>query len=223
VLAVGVQRRLERHLTARLGTWPPARKLVVTTAAGRTEPGWDGLVHPVIGVSSPEGTVLSVPPAVLAEAQAVAAHGGLAELGERLGTLLGRPDARLGAGVFRWSLAPTPLPDAGVWLPADDPVVPDWLRPFGGEVLVALVDGVYAAGVGRKRHDRFGHELAVGTEARFAGRGLGRRLVAQAARRVIEDGAVATYLHDPRNVASAKVAEAAGFPDRGWEVLGLWP
>jgi GNAT superfamily N-acetyltransferase len=97
------------------------------------------------------------------------------------------------------------------------------LHPFGGEVLVALIDGGYAAGVGIKRHDRFGHELAVGTEERFTGRGLGRRLVAQAARRVIAEGMVPTYLHDPRNTASAKVADAAGFPDLGWKILGLWP
>ena len=30
-----------------------------------------------------------------------------------------------------------------------------------------------------------------------------------------------TYLHDPANTASAKVADAAGFPDRGWTVLGM--
>jgi len=38
--------------------------------------------------------------------------------------------------------------------------------------------------------------------------GLARRLVAQAARRVAEEGAVATYLHATSNAASAKVAEA---------------
>jgi GNAT superfamily N-acetyltransferase len=224
---------LDRHLTTWLGQWPPAEKLVVTTAASRVEPGWDGQVHTVVGVASPEGTVLSVPPAILQEAMAVARAGGLDALGMQLGTLLGRPGHRLHAGVFRWSDAPTSaavLPEAGTWLPFDDPRVPAWLRPFGGDVLIALSEdeveehnGEYAAGVGIKRHDRYGQELAVGTEERFAGLGLGRRLVAQAARRIVADGAVATYLHDPRNVASAKVAEAPGFPDRGWQVLGLWP
>lgn len=215
--------RLERHLAGWLGMWPPSGRLVVTTSATRTEPGWDGYVHPVVGVSSPEGTVISVAPGILAEARAVAGKGGFDELAGRLGSLLHRPTARLGSGVFRWSEAVAPLADAGMWLPVEDPVVPLWLRPFGGEVLVALVDGEYASGVGIKRHDRFGHELAVGTEKRFAGRGLGRALVAQAARRVMEDGAVPTYLHDPANLASAKVAEAAGFPDRGWKIHGLWP
>jgi hypothetical protein len=45
--------------------------------------------------------------------------------------------------------------------------------------------------------------------------------VAQAARRVAEEGAVATYLHAVSNTASAHVAEAAGFPDTGWWILGL--
>lgn len=53
------------------------------------------------------------------------------------------------------------------------------------------------------------------------GRGLARRLVAQAARRVLDEGAVATYLHARGNVGSARVAEAAGFADRGWSVLGV--
>jgi predicted GNAT family acetyltransferase len=65
--------------------------------------------------------------------------------------------------------------------------------------------------------------LAVGTDERFRGHGLARRLVAQAARRVIDEGKVPTYLHDPGNTASARVADAAGFPDRGWKILGLWP
>jgi len=46
--------------------------------------------------------------------------------------------------------------------------------------------------------------------------------VAQAARRVIADGAVPTYLHAFDNTASARVADAAGFPDRGWQVLELF-
>jgi hypothetical protein len=45
--------------------------------------------------------------------------------------------------------------------------------------------------------------------------------VAQAARRVADDGAVATYLHATSNAASARVAEAAGFPDTAWWILGV--
>ncbi|HEX3540255.1 MAG TPA: GNAT family N-acetyltransferase [Acidimicrobiales bacterium] len=214
--------RLERHLRAWLGAWPPTGELDVVTAPGRVEPGWDGRVHQVVGVASPGGIVLSVPPDLVADVEA-AAEGGLDNVSRRLAELLDRPASALGSGVFRWAESVTPLPDAGVWLPARDARLPEWLHPFGGDVLVALAGDEYAAGVGIKRHDRFGQELAVGTEPRFAGQGLGRRLVAQAGRRVIEGGAVPTYLHDPRNGASAKVAAAAGFPDRGWKVLGFWP
>jgi GNAT superfamily N-acetyltransferase len=124
--------------------------------------------------------------------------------------------------VFRWSDQPADLAEVGVWLPWDDYRVPQWLHPFGGQALVALVGGRYVAGVGIKRHDRWGHELAVVTEGNHQGNGLARRLVAQASAKIIADGAVPTYLHDRRNTASAHVADAAGFPDRGWLVLGLW-
>jgi GNAT superfamily N-acetyltransferase len=199
--------------------------LVVTTAAGRVNPGWDGRVHPVVGIASPLGTVLSVPPDAVAEARRLAAGGGMALLSKGLGAVLGRPHDRLQAGVFRWTESPAPAeeqPDAGTWVPVEHPEIPSWLRVFGSPVLVCLIDGSFAAGVGIKRHDDYGHELAVGTEERYQGRGLGRRLVAQAARQVVAEGRVATYLHDPANTASAKVAEAAGFPDRGWKALGLW-
>ena len=119
--------------------------------------------------------------------------------------------------------SPTQLADAGEWVDALDPVVPDWLHPFGGRVLVARGDdGRYLAGVGIKRHDGYGHELSVGTEPEARGRGLARRLVAQAARALLDDGIVATYLHDPANEASARVAEATGFLDLGWRVLGMF-
>ena len=53
------------------------------------------------------------------------------------------------------------------------------------------------------------------------GRGLARRLVAQAARSLLDRDVVPTYLHDAANVASARVAAAAGLPDLGWTALGL--
>ena len=81
--------------------------------------------------------------------------------------------------------------------------------------------GAYLAGVGIKHHDTYGRELAVGTEEAARGRGLARRLVAQAARRIIDEGGVPTYQHDPSNVASARVADASGFPDRGWRSAGM--
>jgi predicted GNAT family acetyltransferase len=96
------------------------------------------------------------------------------------------------------------------------------LHPFGGEVLITFIDGVYAAGVGIKRHNSAGMELSVGTEEEHRGKGLASRLVAQAARWVIAHNAVPIYLHDPANIASDRTALAAGFPDLGWQILGLW-
>ena len=127
--------------------------------------------------------------------------------------------------MFRWTDRPAPLSDAGEWVAADHPSVPPWLRRFGGEVLVAVDHGTgeHLAGVGIKRHDPHGRELAVVTAEAARGRGLARRLVAQAARRVLDEGRVPTYVHDRRNTASARVAAAAGFPDRGWSFLAVDP
>ncbi len=79
------------------------------------------------------------------------------------------------------------------------------------------------AGVGIKVHDSFGQELSVVTDEAARGGGFARRLVATAARRILAEGAVPTYLHAPDNIASARVADAVGFADRGWKVYGLWP
>jgi predicted GNAT family acetyltransferase len=83
-------------------------------------------------------------------------------------------------------------------------------------------DGNYGAGVGLKKHDQWGWEISVGTEESLRGRGIARKIVATAARYIVAHGKVATYLHAPDNHASAKVADAAGFPDHGWRVLGFW-
>ena len=215
--------RLVRHLQEWLGQWPaPEPGMFVVGSSQRERPGWDGRVYPVLGVHTAESGVLSVPPRHLDAARALA-NGSPDRLLTGLPAVIGRPGAVVYRGVFRWSVEPAPLKDAGVWVPADDPAVPDWLRVFGGEVLLALAPGSggYLAGVGIKRHDRYGREISVGTTPEARGRGLARRLVAQAARRIVNDGAVATYVHDPANLASARVADAAGFPDRDWTVLGL--
>jgi GNAT superfamily N-acetyltransferase len=217
---------LVAHLTSWTGGWPPTLPATVTGNPRNAAPGWDGRVHPVTGIVDPAGrVVIGVPPDYEAVAQDAAARadGDLVALLTVLPAELDRPGHVVYAGTFRWTTAPAPLADAGEWVDADDPVVPDWLRPFGGRVLVARDDdGSYLAGVGIKRHDADGHELSVGTEPEARGRGLARRLVAQAARTLLDDGIVATYLHDPANIASARVADAAGFPDLGWRVLGMF-
>ena len=214
--------RLTAHLSGWLGTWPPGQGLTIVGSRRRVEPGWDGEIRAVAGVATPTGTVLSVPPRCVDDVRRLGDDVTEPRYGPALAALLGRPGGTLGRGVFRWSGSPAALPAAGEWLSRADPRLPAWLRPFNGEVLVTLLDGAYAAGVGIKRHDDYGWEISVGTTEAARGQGLARRLVAQAARAILAAGAVPTYLHDPRNVASARVADAAGFPDDGWSVCGLF-
>jgi len=216
-----LERRLNAFLTWWLGTWPPSGRLVVSGSPVRTRPGWDGQVRPVLGVATPIGTVVSVPIAIEKSATELA-RPGFEPLSDAIGALVGRPRAKLVRGIFRWSERVVDLPEAGEWVPRTDPRIPPWLRPFNGDVLVAFDDDKYAAGVGLKRHSPLGIEIAVGTEQHHRGKGLASRLVAQASRRILAEGAIALYLHARDNVASAHVAERAGFPDDGWEIIELW-
>lgn len=211
--------RLHRHLRNWLGAWPPAAQVTVVGCECRATPGWDGTVRPFAGVSTPEGTVLSVPPD---RVEAVVAAGpGLEDVLDAVPEALGQPGGVVGRGVYRYAVAPAPHEPIGRWVPAEDPDVPAWLRPFGGRVLVVEQNGDYVAGLGIKRHDALGLEVAVATEEAWRGRGLARALVARAAGTILRDGGVPIYLHGRGNAASARVAEAAGFPDRGWFILGL--
>ncbi len=217
-----LDRRLAAHLRHWLGAWPPAGPVTVVGSALREAPGWDGSLRRLAGVETPAGAIVSVPPRYADRVAGAAAGKSLDELAPELPALVDLPGATLIRGVFRSCTTLVELPDAGIWLAPGDPRVPEWLRPFNGDVLVALdAAGGYAAGVGRKAHDGIGQELAVATEPEQRGRHLARRLVAQAARRVVAEGGVATYLHRPDNLASAAVAQAAGFPERGWRILGL--
>jgi GNAT superfamily N-acetyltransferase len=217
-----IEDRLAAHLSTWLGRWPgTGAGLTVVGSPARDEPGWDGGLHRVIGITAPGGGVLSVPPSVAAAVEAWLDRGGAPAQIPAVAKLSGA----WFDGVFRWSDRPAPLPDAGEWVAADHPSVPPWLRLFRGQVLVAVDDvtGEHLAGVGIKEHDAHGRELAVVTAEAARGRGLARRLVAQAARRVLDEGAVPTYVHARNNPASGRVATAAGFPDRGWSFLGVDP
>jgi GNAT superfamily N-acetyltransferase len=212
--------QLAKFLAEYLGAWPAAGGLTVVGSEARVRPGWDGRVHDVVGVASPETAVISVPPGVAEPVRDRVRSWEQAE--SILPEVLARQDKRVYYGAFRWTDQPADLPDAGIWIPVDDPRVPQWLHPFGGDVLITLVGGVYAAGVGIKRHNASGLEISVGTEPEHRGKGLAARLVAQAARWILAQGAIPIYLHDPSNVASDRTANAAGFPDEGWQILGLW-
>ncbi len=213
--------RLFRHLEDWLGSWPPARgKVTIVGSVRREQPGWNGRARPVAGIQTPEGTVLSVPPSTVGAVQALGDD--VETIAAGLAGALGLDGWRFVSGVFRWSDDPAPTDHPGTWVPPHDPRIPSWLQPFNADVLVAFTGDGVAAGVGRKVHNAWGHELAVVTEPGHRGKGWARRLVAQAAHRVLESGAIPTYLHSPTNAASARTADASGFPDRGWRILGLF-
>ena len=214
-----VEDRLTRHLRSWLGAWPPVGEVTVVASERRVLPCWDGAVRPLAGVSTPEGAVVSVPPGRLEKVRA--AGPGLEAVLDCIPHALGQPGGVVGRGVYRYAVSAPPVDAIGEWVPADDPDVPAWLRPFGGHVLVVREDGQYVAGLGIKRHDDLGHEVAVATEDAWRGRGLAKALVARASAAILRGGAVPIYLHGPGNTPSARVAEATGFPDRGWSVLGL--
>jgi RimJ/RimL family protein N-acetyltransferase len=213
---------LEEHL----GQWPPRRPFDVVGCPRRDEPAWDGTIRPVTGVEAPGlGVVLSVPPGAVDAIRALGDDWRSAGFGDRVASALGRGAGHVldGTGVFRWAEHVPALEPLGEWVDPRDPRVPEWLHPFNGGVLCAWSEeGAYLAGVGIKHHSDRGQEIAVGTEPAARGRGFARRLVVTAARTILERHAVPTYLHAPDNVASAHVAEAAGFADRGWRFLGLW-
>jgi len=196
---------IERHLDDWLGAWP-GNGYEVVASERRERPGWDRRVLPFVAVLGPDCGVLSVPPGRDSVLRSVGVEGWRAAL------------PQLVEMVFRFTDAPAAFPDAGVWTSTGRPGLPTWLQLFE-DALVAFDGDAYLGGVGLKRHDAFGHELAVATEPSARGRGLARGLVAQAARSVLERGAIPTYAHLLSNDASAKVADAAGFPDRGWRIL----
>lgn len=219
---------VRRHLESWIGAWPPTSPITIAATPRAERPGWDGRPRRATGAVTPDGrAVVGVGAAVAAALpdqlpDIDALRAAMPQAMDRAGVL--------GLGVMRWAVdvpSADQLPDVGVWLPAeladdpDDSRVDDWLAPFGGDVLVALDDdGTYLGGVGLKRHDDLAREIAVVTSEAARGRGIARRLVAQAARRVLADGMAVTYLHAHDNLASAAVARASGFPDTGWQVVG---
>ena len=196
--------RLETFLDEWLGRWPPTSDRDLVEWAPRDQPAWNGKLQAVVGVTDAEGrSVVSVAPS-------------------RNGSLEPRDGETSGDIVFRWCDNPAPLDPLGEWVASDDPVLPKWLRPFGGEALIVTDDEGYLAGVGLKRHLDAGWEISVGTEPRGRGQGLARRLVATAARRVLDEGRAVLYLHEDGNHASGKAADGAGFPNLGWRSFAVF-
>lgn len=212
--------QLVDFLAEYLGAWPDTPGLTVIGAEVRVRPAWDGRVNDVVGVAGPRTAVISVPPDA-ADSVRERVHG-WEQAESILPKVLARQDSQVYYGTFRWTYRPADLSDAGIWIPVHDRRVPSWLHPFGGDALITLIDGEYAAGVGIKRHNASGMEISVGTEPEHRGKGLASRLVAQAARWILAQDAIPIYLHDPSNVASDRTANTAGFPDEGWQILSMW-
>jgi len=222
-----VRKRLDQHLQRWLGVWPPTRAGQLVVTAERLRPGWDGRVRPIQGVTGPEGTVLAISPDLRELFSGVDVAALVEDLFEddahrRLSARLG-VTVNFGMPIFRWSERATEVDEIGEWVDAGDPRLPDWLRPFNGGILATFDGDEYMAGVGLKRHNEFAREISVGTDPEYRGQGLASQLVAQAAARIIAAGEVPIYQHGDSNVASAKVAEAAGFPDRGWHMIEIHP
>lgn len=216
-------RRLHLHLDSWLGRWPPGQEVAVTTAPARNGPGWDGSILPVVGVSTPEGTVLSVPEEFVEELKWTAERSSLDELLPTLGPRVGMPGGRLFTGHFRWCEALADLPDAGDWVTPDHPALPEWLTRYGPRILAAFDGDNFCGGLGVAAHDKFGHEAAVVVEPGCRRRGLGRGLVTQSARRSYDEGAVTVGLHMDDNVASSALLDTAGFGEHGWRFLMMVP
>lgn len=224
-----VRRRLDDHIQQWLGVWPPQIQYQIVVAPERDLPGWDGVAHPIQGIHSPEGSIVAVSPQYAHLFRDIDPEALILDLlrtpdaNPRVSTRLGIP-VRAGMPVFRWSERAAEQPEIGEWVLAEDPRLPDWLRPFGGDVLAAFDErDSYVAGVGLKVHNHLAQEISVGTERDYQGRGYGRMLVAQATRSIIARGGIPIYQHDARNISSARVAEAAGFPDRGWRAIEIHP
>lgn len=222
-----IESRLNEFLSSRLGTWPPAASLELRHCELRDQPRWDGRIQPFFGIESPVGTVLTFsektfPCGTSLDPREVEDELGQSDAYFTIPEMFKQPEMHFGRAVFRYLGEFVDLPKAGEWVEPTHPGVPDWLRPFNGGVLVHWADdGTYAAGVGLKKHNELGYEIAVGTEPEHRGKGLAQRLVSQAAKYIWDLGAIPLYLHGATNAASARVAEKSGFPDRGWHVIEM--
>lgn len=222
-----IDNRLREFLISRMGVWPPKASLDLHPCDLRDQPRWDGGTLPFHGVESPVGTVLTFsasvfPDAINLDPIKVEDELGMDDSHITIPNMFGHPDMRFGRAVMRYLGEFVDLPQSGEWVEVDDPRLPEWLRPFNGGVLVHWEAGdIYAAGVGLKKHNDLGYEIAVGTDPEFRGRGLAQALVAQSAQAIWERGAIPLYQHGTHNAASARVADKAGFPDRGWHTISM--
>ena len=210
-----LDRRLQLHLASWLGQWPAGPGCTWSARTGGPgRPGtadcgppsrWTPGASAVLSVARPGGGGPRAGPACTGRLLAA------------LPDAVGQPDwcgARRRVPVERGPGAASP--DVGEWTQPTAAGLPSWLRLFDRQVLVVRdPDGSYLAGAGIKRHDAYGHELAVGTVPAARGRGLARRLVAAGGAAGPRRGGRCRRTCTSGQPASARVADRGRFPRPG--------
>jgi GNAT superfamily N-acetyltransferase len=192
-------------------------------APQRGLPAWHGYTMPIVGLSFAPGAVIACRPDLLESLRR--------ELGSdvhqahldgpafrRLWRAVTRctPHAFTLAGDFRVVDAATFTPSSTIQraehLAEDDPAALHLRTRFDGPIFgVRGPRGRLISWAALKlKADRV-WEMAVATEPDYRGRGYARDVVSAAARCALEQGRLATYIHDRDNTTSAFVARAVGF------------
>jgi GNAT superfamily N-acetyltransferase len=223
--AEGAVARLEAFFAAELGCAPgelarPGVRLFASPS--RETPGWCGFRLPLLAVAHSDAALVSVEPALLPEAGAIL-HGNGASDGlslEAIGALrrlarerYPRSQSLCGRALYCEAGRFRPHESAPVErLDAEDPKCETLREHFDGPVFVARAQGGEVASwaaIKLKGEDVW--EIAVTTEARYQGRGLGTLVVSAATRHILEQGRVPLYVHDETNLPSGKVARRLGY------------
>lgn len=208
------------HLASGWGQRPPLAPSHVAGTPRRLERSCHAHVHPGRGLRDPEhGAGLPVAPAAAQALRHRRGEGDLREVLACLPRLLALPGHGSDEAESRGTSAPGRRP----------PPAPGWTLTRQGyrrgcdpsanrsswppTATVSTVPGWRSREMTATRSPRSPH--------RRPARDLVRCLIAQTARRGRDQGAVPTSLHSLPEVASARAAKAAGFPDRGWAPLGI--
>ena len=208
---------LLRFVTAWLGVWPMPHRLRIAPSVRRLATSASGDAEQLAGIRCDArfggAAVLSVTPLRFPVTRQLVEQlspdrllTDLDELLDAIPAALERPSMTVVDTGLRWSVSPTALPVAGSWR---------------GSRLVGDGRGRRAQ-VGVRRINRFGHELLMDVDD-GADWCLSAALLAQAARRVISDGAVPVLRRELDRPAVAAIASVAGFHDTGWRALSLAP
>lgn len=220
-----------RFFTAWLGIWPSAGTLRVAPSVRRLTQGSDGSVRPLLGVTSDVrfdfATALSVPPLTfprvrnLVDDLSDSGFRDLAALRDKLPSAVGHPDLVCVEADLRWTTRPPEIRDAGTWCHPSQPALPRTKPPSDGPVLVARHrSGRRRASVQLHGHTNFAYQLVLDADG-TSSLDVSAALLSQAAHSVVANGALPFVTADPQDRAMAAVHAAAGFGDRGFQLIEL--